>query len=91
MRFGQGELKRQKQTTQPFVGQLTGEQKTQKKMEFDRVFALICFYSAVIWEGTRNCFFLCVDCGSMSLSFLENVLHLEKWASFGNKYYLQQT
>lgn len=85
------ELKRQKQTTQPFVGQLTGEQTTQKKMEFDRVFVLICFYSAVIWEGTRNCFFLCVDCGSMSLSFLENVLNLEKWASFGNKYYLQQT
>lgn len=42
------ELKRQKQTSQPFVGQLTGEQKTQKKMEFDHAFALICFYSAVI-------------------------------------------
>lgn len=41
------ELKRQKQTTQPFVGQLTGEQKTQKKMEFDRVcfnMLLLCSY-----------------------------------------------
>lgn len=58
----------------------------------DRLWTHVDFDFEIIWEGTRYSFFLCVDSGSMSLWFWENVLRLEKMGfKFGSKPYVQVT